>query len=97
MEDRKWYSRKEIEEKKNQYVDCIDKYTDYIESFEQKQQADNRNRELSRLINFCDEIIRQMDVLSDELKKKRIITQITYSKGYFRIERDKYYYKKVII
>lgn len=95
MEERKWYSKNDILNKRQGYVDSIDPYINYIDDLRRYKEAQKMNSELSGLIDFCDKVLRQMDEISCQLKEARIITNIEYSKGCFRIQRDKYYYKKM--
>lgn len=92
---KEWLSRKDIEERREMYLGCIDQYTEYIESYSQYEQAIKSNKKYSKLASFCSSLLDDLDKTESELKVKGLEGKVEYSKGYFRtIINGVYKYKK---
>lgn len=90
-----WLVREDLEKMRRGFLDSIDPYTDYIESYSQMKQAKKRNTKYSNLASFCRELLVNYDEVLSELKSNNIDTKLEYCKGYFRIcINGVYKYKK---
>ena len=97
--ERVWLSGKELEKMKEDYSNLIDEYVDYIENYRQYKEAQRRNDYYSKMIKFTNDILTEMEIIIEELRKEEYfkdITELKYSKGYFRIKVNGIYkYRKV--
>lgn len=90
-----WFSKEDILKEKNEYLDAIDTYTEYIDSAKQYEYACRRNNRLSKLASFCDDLVKAIDNIELELKSKGFNGKIEYRKGYFRLYYNgRYLYRK---
>ena len=86
---RNWKTIKELEEDKQKYIDAIDPYTQYIDSYKQQEEAKRHNERLRETIQLYNKVINEMK----ELEKDH--SDIQYSFGLFRYKNsDKYEFIK---
>ena len=93
-----WLVRKDIENKRKDFLDSIDKYIEYIDSYSQYKEAERRNSRLIEKANFCVELLEEYDSIVKDLSNKGISTTLEYCKGYFRILiGGNYRYRKSVV
>ena len=94
----KWYSIEEVQSKRDNLVEQIDKYTEYIENYGQYKDAVANNSRIRGGIKKIDRVIDEMiDIFVELTQKKELNVEVTYAKGIIRVEcKGKMYYRKVI-
>lgn len=90
-----WLTLKDVKKRKENYANAIDRYTEYIDNYNEMQRAIAQNKRLYKSIDFCNKIIEEMTMIIKELNDSNIITELQYSKGNYRILiNGKYLYRK---
>ena len=85
---REWMTIDQLKEKRQNLYNSIDRYTEYIESYEQQQRAEKNNREIYILIDLCDKVIDQME----ELQKQYL--NVGYAYGIFKADNNFFKFKR---
>lgn len=93
--ERKWYTKQDLRDKMSNCYDNLDLNIDYIENNNQQKIAKENNERLHYVADFCRLVLNQIGDIESELRLQKVIADVEYSKGYFRITRgDKVLYKK---
>lgn len=94
----KWFNMYDVKDEKEKRSRAIDHDVQYIENYAQMQIAIKNNQRIYKVMEFCDKLIKEMNEITQQLKKDNIDTIVEYRKGNYRINiNGKYYYRKVSI
>ena len=85
LQSLEWLNLEEVKTRRKIIASYYDKYTEYIDNWEQYREALASNERISENIKKIDIIIKEMEEVEKELKERGINAELRYSKGRMRI------------